>query len=140
MPSTVHLIATDFADGPCQNFSPSPDEHWESVDGINGTFAALTITPHTDGWTADFGTIGNLNLLFYDADSGCSGEHEIEDTAVVTAKLVYTISTGDYTITWTSNGTDVIGTASATCPISNPIVVNGTIPTIWTTGSVLVTA
>ncbi len=144
-PATLNLTTSGFTDGPCNNDPGINAYRCEIASGINGTFAALTITPHTDGWTADFGTIGQMDVVFHDPDVNCTTGYLLDSSSIITVKLVFTISTGNYVITWSAYnpGAFTMATASGTYPASMPTVVNDSIypandPFNWGTGTVLI--
>ncbi len=146
VPDTLQIEATSFGDGPCQDAGPFTYRGVIS-SGVNGTLAAITITPHTDGWLADFGTIGEISNYTYDAGSDCNDNPTLQYTTIVTLTLDYTISTGAYILTWTVYDHDTsdpitLAIAEAVCPDSAPPVVNQQTDDFvfqWTAGSVLIT-
>jgi len=133
-----------FGDGPCQDAGVFT--YRGVITGINGTWPAISITPHVDGWLADFGTIGGIDSYTFDAGSDCADNPTLQFGTPVTLTLDYTISTGAYILTWTvidhDSGLPVtLATAEAVCPDSAPTVVNQQAPEYvfqWTAGSVLI--
>lgn len=146
-PATLKIITSGFTDGPCTNIlAPDHSYRGEISSGVNGTFAAITITPHTDGWMADFGTIGQLDIVFHDG-LYCVGDPFIDSSSIITVTLDFTISTQAYVLTWLAyNPTPfTMATASGTYPASTPTVINDSIyptndPYNWATGGVIISS
>ncbi len=141
VPDTLTVMASGFSNGPCYDngiFS----YHGNIVSGVNGTFDSLVITPHMDGWTADFGVVGVIDYITYDEGSGCTTSPTHFEPKDITMSLVFTLSTQTYTLSWYIDFL-LAATGDATCPESSPEIINRipfTYEWDWTVGSVLITA